>query len=294
MKIKIKLLIIFILLSSCKKEVDFDLQGHRGYRGLYPENSIQGFIKSLEIGVNTLELDVVISADNKVIVSHEPWMSYHICLDSNGNKIIDDKNLYNLYSMDYKDIRKFDCGIIGNNQFPEQNKISTFKPTLNNTIKIIDGYATDNLIKLPNYNIEIKSKLSTDLLFHPEVKEFSDLVMSVIDSHNIIDRVTIQSFDFRVLRYINQEYPNVKLSALVSDNFNPQKNLNDLGFYPYTFSPNYNFLKYDDVRYLQNKKIKVIPWTVNSNDDIAKVLRLGIDGIISDYPDRVLKIIEHD
>ena len=61
-----------------------------------------------------------------------------------------------------------------------------------------------------------------------------------------------------------------------------------------TFSPNYNFLKYDDVKYLQNKKIKVIPWTVNSNDDIAKVLRLGIDGIISDYPDRVLKIIEHD
>ena len=294
MKIKIKLFIILILLSSCKKEIDFDLQGHRGYRGLYPENSIQGFKKSLEIGVNTLELDVVISADKKVIVSHEPWISHHICIDSIGNKISDNKYLYNLYSMGYNDIRKFDCGIIGNNQFLEQNKISTFKPTLNNAIKIIEDYATDNQIKLPNYNIEIKSNPSTDSLFHPGVKEFSDLVVSVIESHDIFDRVTIQSFDFRILRYINQRYPHVKLSALVSDNFNPQINLNDLGFYPYAYSPNYKFLKYDDVKFLQNKKIKVIPWTVNSNDDIAKVLGLGVDGIISDYPDRVIKIFEYD
>tara|TARA_B100001996_G_scaffold352871_1_gene313852 strand:- start:208 stop:873 length:666 start_codon:yes stop_codon:yes gene_type:complete len=221
-------------------------------------------------------------------------MSYHICIDSIGNKISDNKIKYNLYLMHYDDIRKFDCGIIGNNQFPEQNKISTFKPTLNNTIKIIENYAADNLIKLPNYNIEIKSKPSTDLLFHPGVKEFSDLVVSVIDSLDIFDRVTIQSFDFRVLRYINKEYPNVKLSVLVSDNFNPEINLNDLGFYPYAYSPNYNFLKDNDVKYFQEKKIKVIPWTVNSNDDIAKVLNLGVDGIISDYPDRVIKIIENE
>ena len=290
MKIKIKLFIIFIVLSSCKKEIDFDLQGHRGYRGLYPENSIQGFIKSLEIGVNTLELDVVISADNKVVVSHEPWMSYHICIDSIGNKISDDKKKYNLYSMDYNDIRKFDCGIIGNNQFPEQNKISTFKPTLNNTIKIIEGYATDNLIKLPNYNIEIKSKPSTDSLFHPGVKEFSDLVVSVIDSLRIIDRVTIQSFDFRVLKYINKNYSEIGLSVLVSENYDPQKNLDDLGFLPDIYSPNYKFLNRKDLEFLKEKKIKIIPWTVNSYSDIAKILNLDVDGIISDYPERVLEV----
>jgi len=290
LKIKIKLFIIFIVLSSCKKEIDFDLQGHRGYRGLYPENSIQGFIKSLEIGVNTLELDVVISADNKVVVSHEPWMSYHICIDSIGNKISDDKKKYNLYSMDYNDIRKFDCGIIGNNQFPEQNKISTFKPTLNNTIKIIEGYATDNLIKLPNYNIEIKSKPSTDSLFHPGVKEFSDLVVSVIDSLRIIDRVTIQSFDFRVLKYINKNYSEIGLSVLVSENYDPQKNLDDLGFLPDIYSPNYKFLNRKDLEFLKEKKIKIIPWTVNSYSDIAKILNLDVDGIISDYPERVLEV----
>tara|TARA_B100001540_G_scaffold49887_1_gene44963 strand:+ start:3452 stop:4330 length:879 start_codon:yes stop_codon:yes gene_type:complete len=290
LKIKIKLFIIFVLLSSCKKEIDFDLQGHRGYRGLYPENSIQGFIKSLEIGVNTLELDVIISRDNKVVVSHEPWMSYHICLDSIGNKISDDKKKYNLYEMDYNDIRKFDCGIIGNEKFPEQNKISTFKPTLNHTINIIEEYAADNLIRLPNYNIEIKSKPSTDSLFHPGVEEFSDLVVSVIDSLSIFDRVTIQSFDFRILRYINKKYPKISLSVLVSENHNPSQNIKDLGFLPKVYSPYYENLNYNDVKFLKNKKIKIIPWTVNSYSDIAKILDLNIDGIISDYPERVLKI----
>lgn len=290
MKIKTKLFIFFILLSSCKKNLDFDLQGHRGYRGLYPENSIEGFIKSLKLGVNTIELDVVISADEQVVISHEPWISANICLDSLGNKITHDKKIYNLYKMDYTDIKKFDCGIIGNKQFPNQYKISTIKPTLKNTIKIIEDYAFENLTKLPNYNIEIKSNPDTDLIFHPGVKEFSDIVMSLIDSLKINDRVTIQSFDFRILKYLNKEYPYIKLSVLVSENYNPIKNISDLGFMPDVYSPFYKNLNDNDIKYLRGKKIKIIPWTVNSYSDIAKILSLNVDGIITDYPDRVLKI----
>ena len=290
MKIKIKIFILIILISSCKKDIEFDLQGHRGFRGLYPENSIEGFINSIELGVNTIELDVVISADKQVVVSHEPWMSSHICIDSLGNKIADDKKKYNLYKMSYKDIKKFDCGIIENKQFPNQRKISTFKPTLFNTVKIIEDYTSKNLLKLPNYNIEIKSKPVTDSVFHPGVQEFSDIVLSLIDSLDIKDRVTIQSFDFRILKYLNKEYPNIKLSVLVSENFNPIKNIADLGFMPDIFSPNYKYLKKNDIKYLKDKKIKIIPWTVNSYSDIAKILSLNVDGIISDYPERVLKI----
>ena len=115
--------------------------------------------------------------------------------------------------------------------------------------------------------------------------------MSLIDSLDIKDRVTIQSFDFRILKYLNKEYPNIKLSVLVSENFNPIKNIADLGFMPDIFSPNYKYLKKNDIKYLKDKKIKIIPWTVNSYSDIAKILRLDVDGIITDYPDRVLKII---
>ena len=275
------------MLSSCKKEIDFDLQGHRGYRGLYPENSIQGFIKSLEIGVNTLELDVIISRDNKVVVSHEPWMSYHICLDSIGNKISDDKKKYNLYEMDYNDIRKFDCGIIGNDNFPYQINVSTFKPTLNYTFEVLENYVKENFMPLPNYNIEIKSTEKSDLIFHPTPKDFSDLVLSVIDIFDLKDRVTIQSFDFRVLKYLKNQYPSFKISMLVNENYNFSNIFDDLGFYPDIYSPNFKNLTYEIVKKVQKKKIQVIPWTVNSNDDIAKILELGVDGIISDYPDRV-------
>ena len=218
---------------SCNTVKEFDLQGHRGYRGLYPENSTIGFLKSLDVGVNTIELDVVISKDKHVVVSHEPWISKNICIDQNGNRIINDKENFNIYSMEYNEIKKFDCGIIGNEKFPDQKKISVFKPTLNYVIKIIENYIKEKGYKPVNYNIEIKSSNETDLIFHPDVKEFSELVVNNIKNNKILERTTIQSFDFRVLKYINKNYPEIGLSVLVSENYDPQKNLNDLSFLPH-------------------------------------------------------------
>ena len=275
---------------SCNTVKEFDLQGHRGYRGLYPENSTIGFLKSLDVGVNTIELDVVISKDKHVVVSHEPLISKNICIDQNGNRIINDKENFNIYSMEYNEIKKFDCGIIGNEKFPDQKKISVFKPTLNYVIKIIENYIKEKGYKPVNYNIEIKSSNETDLIFHPDVKEFSELVVNNIKNNKILERTTIQSFDFRVLKYINKNYPEIGLSVLVSENYDPQKNLNDLSFLPDIYSPNYKFINKEDLEYLKKKKIKIIPWTVNSYSDIAKILNLGVDGIISDYPERVLEI----
>ena len=275
---------------SCNTVKEFDLQGHRGYRGLYPENSTIGFLKSLDVGVNTIELDVVISKDKHVVVSHEPWISKNICIDQNGNRIINDKENFNIYSMEYNEIKKFDCGIIGNEKFPDQKKISVFKPTLNYVIKIIENYIKEEGYKPVNYNIEIKSSNETDLIFHPDVKEFSELVVNNIKNNKILERTTIQSFDFRVLKYINKNYPEIGLSVLVSENYDPQKNLDDLSFLPDIYSPNYKFINKEDLEYLKQKKIKIIPWTVNSYSDIAKILNLGVDGIISDYPERVLEI----
>ena len=275
---------------SCNTVKEFDLQGHRGYRGLYPENSTIGFLKSLDVGVNTIELDVVISKDKHVVVSHEPWISKNICIDQNGNRIINDKENFNIYSMEYNEIKKFDCGIIGNEKFPDQKKISVFKPTLNYVIKIIENYIKEKGYKPVNYNIEIKSSNETDLIFHPDVKEFSELVVNNIKNNKILERTTIQSFDFRVLKYINKNYPEIGLSVLVSENYDPQKNLDDLSFLPDIYSPNYKLINKEDLEYLKKKKIKIIPWTVNSYSDIAKILNLGVDGIISDYPERVLEI----
>tara|TARA_Y100000739_G_scaffold151728_1_gene130850 strand:- start:172 stop:1050 length:879 start_codon:yes stop_codon:yes gene_type:complete len=290
LKIKTNFILFLLTVLSCNTVKEFDLQGHRGYRGLYPENSTIGFLKSLDVGVNTIELDVVISKDKHVVVSHEPWISKNICIDQNGNRIINDKENFNIYSMEYNEIKKFDCGIIGNEKFPDQKKISVFKPTLNYVIKIIENYVKEKGYKPVNYNIEIKSSNETDLIFHPDVKEFSELVVNNIKNNKILERTTIQSFDFRVLKYINKNYPEIGLSVLVSENYDPQKNLDDLSFLPDIYSPNYKFINKEDLEYLKKKKIKIIPWTVNSYSDIAKILNLGVDGIISDYPERVLEI----
>ena len=116
------------------------------------------------------------------------------------------------------------------------------------------------------------------------------MVVNNIKNNKILERTTIQSFDFRVLKYINKNYPEIGLSVLVSENYDPQKNLDDLSFLPDIYSPNYKFINKEDLEYLKKKKIKIIPWTVNSYSDIAKILNLGVDGIISDYPERVLEI----
>ena len=292
MKIGSKLYFIFILLFSCGKDNQFDIQGHRGVRGLMPENSIQGFIKSIDIGVTTIELDVVISKDFKVVVSHEPWISSIICLDSLGLKISDDFNKLNIYKINYDQIKKYDCGSLKNPNFLLQEKIYVKKPLLKEVIYEVEKYIEINNLRKPNYNIEIKSNKEGDDIFHPQFEKFSDLVYSETIRLLPIERFNIQSFDFRVLKYFNKKYPKIKLSVLVDNNYNPKKNLNDLGFFPYIFSPNFRKLNILDVKYIKSKKIKIIPWTVNSYNDIAEVLKLNVDGIISDYPNRVINIIE--
>jgi len=103
-------LIIIIFMSGCSNrqsvEKKTDIQGHRGCRGLMPENTIPGFIKAIELGVTTLEMDVVISKDKKVVVSHEPFLSHEICLTPDGKEISEaDEKSYNLFQMTYDEIK---------------------------------------------------------------------------------------------------------------------------------------------------------------------------------------------
>jgi glycerophosphoryl diester phosphodiesterase len=101
----------------------FDIQGHRGARGLRPENSIPAFIMALDSGVTTIELDIAVTKDKQIVVSHEPWMSAIICLDSAGSPITEkEEKKFNIYQMTYEQVQLFDCGSIGNSKFPHQEK----------------------------------------------------------------------------------------------------------------------------------------------------------------------------
>ena len=283
-------LLSFVLLSQPMfAQTTFDWQGHRGARGLLPENTIPAFRKALDLGVTTLELDVVVSKDKQVVVSHEPFFSADICTDQSGKPITKgDEKSRNLYTYTYAEIQAFDCGSRGNPRFPEQQKQKVSKPLLGEVIRSMEAYRREKNLPAFGYNIEIKSTPAGDNVYHPGVAEFSDLVHRVITEQLPPDRFTLQCFDFRVLRYWHEKYPAVTLVALVENLRGPEKNLAELGFTPAVYSPYYQLLTGKDaVDNLHRLGMKVIPWTVNDPEDMRRLRAWGVDGIITDYPDRI-------
>lgn len=265
----------------------FDVQGHRGARGLMPENTIQGFITALDSGVMTLEMDVVITKDKKVILSHEPWMAAAICLDKQGNSFSEEiEKRYNIYQMTYEETQQYDCGSKETELFPQQKKMVVYKPLLQDVIKSVEHHIKAVSKYEVDYNIEIKSIPSGDGVYHPHIGEYSDLVYQVVNDYLPLERVVIQSFDFRVLQYWHKKYPQVRLAALVENLKTAEANLLDLGFNPSIYSPYYKLLTKEVVNHLHKKKIRVIPWTVNDISAMLALKGMGVDGFITDYPDR--------
>ena len=279
---------------SLMAQAPFDLQGHRGCRGLMPENSWPAFEKALELGVTTLEMDVVIAKDGQVVVSHEPYFLASYCLKPDGSPILKGEKI-NLHTLTYEEIKRYDTGSKGNPDFPEQKKIKTHKPLLSEVLAKVEAYCRTHNRPAVNYNIEIKSEVSEYGISQPRPAEFSELVYRVIKSKVPLDRVTLQSFDFDVLKYWQKQmqagkYEEVKLAALVSNLKGIEANLENLGFTPAIYSPYYKLLSVDKVQKLHEKGMQVIPWTVNEVQAMKDVKSMGVDGLISDYPDRYLKV----
>ena len=286
------LIFLILLITSLNSHSQtFDIQGHRGCRGLLPENSIQGFIKAIDLGVTTLEMDVVISADGKVVVSHDPYMSSKICVNELGKSISkkEEKDI-NIFLMDYEDVLLFDCGNIGNPGFPEQEIVSVYKPLLSEVIEECENHVKQNDLIPVSYNIELKSKSSGDHIFHPDPMLFSKLVFLELEEKLPKERITIQSFDMRILQMWKLKYTGYSLALLVEGSKSPKKCLEELGFDPDIFSPYYKMLNSNLVDELHQKSIKVIPWTVNNKSDMQKMVKMGVDGLITDYPNRYFEL----
>lgn len=264
----------------------FDVQGHRGARGARPENTIPAFLYAIDEGVTTIEMDLAITKDNQVIVSHEGWMSAAISLDSLGQEILEkNEKKHNIYKMTYAQVAKYDVGTKVNDRFPQQMKMKVAKPLLKDVIVVVEDYIKGRGLYEVDYNIEIKTEKATDGKFHPKPQEFSDLVFNLIDPYLSWDRVVIQSFDFRVLKYWHEKHPEVRLAALVDNLKTIEENIADLGFVPAIYSPEYKLLSKEEIRTCHNKKMRVIPWTVNDPGEMEELKGWGVDGIITDYPD---------
>ncbi|MBS1680591.1 MAG: glycerophosphodiester phosphodiesterase [Bacteroidetes bacterium] len=306
-----KIFVAFIFLGCASNELKaqlvtpkFDVQGHRGARGLMPENSIPAFLLALDSGVTTIEMDLAITSDKQVIVSHDAYMNSNFCLDPNGNEIKPtDEKKYNIYRMTYEQVRLCDCGSKGNPEFPQQLKTKTIKPLLADVIVAVENHIKNFGRYEVDYNIEIKGSPRTDEKFYPKPNVFSDLVFNLIDEYLPWNRVVIQSFDMRVLKYWHQKHPQVRLALLIENLKTINENLSDLGFVPDLYSPEFHLLDKNEIIFLHGKtptretkstnnlaRLRVVPWTVNEEIDMKELKEMGVDGIITDYPDRAKKL----
>src|SRR5512138_17202 len=146
----------------------FELHGHRGCRGLMPENTIPAMIRAIDLGVTTLEMDVAITKDRKVLVSHEPWFESDITTKPDGTFINPVEAMkYNIFHMDYDSIKKYDVGMKPHPRFPQQQKVKAIKPLLSDLFDSIIENMKVRRKPFPYFNIEIKSLPAGDRKFHP-------------------------------------------------------------------------------------------------------------------------------
>lgn len=266
----------------------FDWQGHRGCRGLMPENSVPAFLRALEFPqVVTLELDLAVTKDKQLVVSHEPWFNPAICRRNNGDTLGAgevEKEL--IYSKTVAEIRAFDCGSWGNPRFPQQQKMSTYKPTLREVVAAVQSKYPGRVVR---WNMEIKTEAGPgwDGVRTPPVDEFARLVVDELRALRLESVTTIQSFDVRALQATRKLDPKLTLALLIENLKGFEANLESLGFTPAIYSPYYLMVDKKLVGQCKARNIRLVPWTVNDVPAMRRLIRLGVDGIITDYPDKI-------
>lgn len=279
-------IVLVCTLMSCNSKKQLDIQGHRGCRGLYPENSLPAFNKAIELGVTTLELDIAITKDNEVVVSHEPFMSRTICFNPGGEEIPEDMDMkHNLYEMTHEEIKQFDCGTKLHPTYPDQKKLKIYKPLLSEVFELATAKNPD-----VKFNIEIKSKPEYYGIYTPQPDEYVKLVLDEVKESGLFNNVNLQSFDLVILEEINKQSPNMSVALLVDEDEAIATKLEKLSYKPEIISPYFRLLTSEMVNEYHSQDYLIIPWTVNEEQDMFKMLRWNVDGIITDYPNRLLEI----
>lgn len=277
-------LIVFIMSCSVTRS-SFDPQAHRGGRGLMPENTIASEKNAIDYGC-TLEMDLQMSKDKKIVVSHDAYFNSLFCLTPQGDTMTKKEGYSRLiYDMPYDSVVQYDCGSKPHPDFPQQKKMHTIKPLLSVLIDSVEAYAKRKH-HINHYNIEIKSSPKYDGKHYSSLEEYVDSAMNIMERKGIASRTMIQSFDVRALRMVHQKWPKVKVSYLVGakDKKDVQGYIDDLGFKPDIWSPEYHLVTPELVKAFHKEGIKVIPWTPNTLEEIQKLKDMGVDGEITDYP----------
>lgn len=269
-----------------------DVQAHRGGAGLFPENTLSAMKHAVDLGVNTLEMDLQISKDGLVVVSHDRYFHSRYAIRPDGSLVEAKDPKEYLYTMPYDSIAKYEVGMRPSSVWPGMVNVSEKKPLASELIDFVEKYASEKGFTPMRYNIEIKSASGKgEGKNWPEYKEFVDRCVELLLSKNLGERLVVQSFDVRALNYMNEKYPMLKLSYLTDkEDTDWEVFMGKLNFTPRWLSPNYKAVDEGMVKKCHEKGIKIVPWTCDEPEEMQRLIELGVDGIISNYPDRLLKI----
>lgn len=275
----------------------FYIVGHRGTRGFMPENTIPGFKRALEIGANTLEFDIHLTKDHRVIIHHDNSFSPFYTTQPDGRPIAEnEREHFRFYQMDYQEIEKFMLGKENQGRFPFQKQISASVPLLSKMFEALEGFVKEKHRPRPTYLLEIKSnpdpsvhgveQASPEEYMKALIKELSPYLNS------LKGRLIIQSFDPAPLRILKKELNGIPLGFLMEEkSCSLEKALNQLNFAPDFYNPCDFLVSQELVDRCHRQKIKVLPWTVQRKPRIRELVKMGVDGIISDYPNRVREVL---
>jgi glycerophosphoryl diester phosphodiesterase len=269
-----------------ERSLSLDVQGHRGARARRPENTLPAFEYATSIGVDTLELDTLVTKDNVVVVHHDADINVKLCQYKNGKKIPKDLLIRNLT---LKQIKEFDCGSKVNKKFPNQKLFPGAEiPTLSEVFELIKKSKSPKAASI-RFNIEMKSEAKHPE-HQPDPKTFAELLIKECDKAQLLDRVTLQSFDHRTLISARQILPEIQLAALFADK--PKDIVKATrAAQAQIVSPHFELITKKDVADIHNAGLLVVPWTVNTEVDWLHVIELGVDGIITDDPEALLKFL---
>ncbi|MFA6247317.1 MAG: glycerophosphodiester phosphodiesterase family protein [Mucilaginibacter sp.] len=280
--------------KNVSKYPSFFKIGHRGTRGMMPENTIPAMQKAINYGVNTIEFDVHVTKDGKVIVYHDDSFDPNYTLMPNGTEI-DPKarDKYLFYQMDYADIKPFIIGTKKYPAFPQQQSLPTYTPLLSELVDSVEHYTKANNLPQVYYLLEIKSDAKTDGVNQPVPEVFVKKVMDVMQTKKLGKRLIVQSFDKRPLKVMHQNYPEVATGFLTGDNkVSFEKNMAELGYTPRFYNPHYGMVSEQLVKQCHDKQMLICPWTVNETAEMKRLAELKVDGIITDYPNHLSELIK--
>ncbi len=245
------------------------VHGHRGARAVRPENTIPAFEYALDTGVDALEMDVAVTKDDVLVISHDPELNPEICRGPSGSKVIRE--------LTFDELRRWDCGSLVNPRFPRQQTVpGTRIPALEEVLA---------LAPRGNFLFNIETKIFKDKpQYTPAPERFAELLLRAIDRHKLRQRVIVQSFDFRPLVVLKKLAPDIRVAALDED-----ETLGDFVRVARSagariISPEKGMVTPPRVVAAHDAGLEVIPWTANTPAEWDPLIASGVDAIITDDP----------